>query len=241
MGTYGSLAAPDGQHGAVTLHQYARLFIATLEPDERAVHEVERGRGIWLQVARGLVALNGTEMREGDAAAVEDEPTVVVEAETEAEVLLFDLGLISRDRPRIATVGGEEGYSKRIALFLLSSMAGEVQMSQRYRSRRRVDPLRHDQPPGQEAACSNHLARLPTEAASNGRAERHDSQCLTIHARRRGIDVEKRRTHHEHSRVPGKKPSLELWFERPAGQGGDHAAGSGRYRSRVRISDDRTQ
>jgi quercetin 2,3-dioxygenase len=30
-------------------------------------------------------------MREGDGAAVENEPTLVIEAETEAEMLLFDL------------------------------------------------------------------------------------------------------------------------------------------------------
>jgi hypothetical protein len=39
------------------------LFIANLEPGERAVRKIERGRGLWLQVTRGIVALNGTEMR----------------------------------------------------------------------------------------------------------------------------------------------------------------------------------
>ena len=85
------VASPDGRDGAVTLHQDARLFIADLEPGERAVHEAERGRGLWVQAARGIIALNGTEMREGDGAAVENEPTLVIEAETQAEILLFDL------------------------------------------------------------------------------------------------------------------------------------------------------
>jgi redox-sensitive bicupin YhaK (pirin superfamily) len=56
------------------------------------MHEVDPGRGIWLQVARGIVALNGSEMREGDGAAIEDEPTVVIEAGTDGEILIFDLG-----------------------------------------------------------------------------------------------------------------------------------------------------
>jgi redox-sensitive bicupin YhaK (pirin superfamily) len=84
--------APDGRHGAVTVHQDARLFIANLESGECVMHEVDPSRGIWLQVARGIVALNGTEMREGDGAAVEDEPTIVIEAGTDSEVLLLDLG-----------------------------------------------------------------------------------------------------------------------------------------------------
>jgi redox-sensitive bicupin YhaK (pirin superfamily) len=86
------VAAPDGAEGSVTLHQDARLFTATLAPGEQVRHDLAPGRGAWLQVARGIVALNGTEMREGDGAAVENEPGLTIEAETEAEVLLFDLG-----------------------------------------------------------------------------------------------------------------------------------------------------
>jgi quercetin 2,3-dioxygenase len=86
------VAAPHGEEGAVTVHQDARLFIADLKPGERVVHEVARGRGLWLQLARGIAAVNGTEMREGDGAAVTDEPSVAIEAETAAEILLFDLG-----------------------------------------------------------------------------------------------------------------------------------------------------
>ena len=85
------VAAPNGKDGAVTLHQDAQLYIANLTPGEKVAHTVARGRGIWLQVARGIVALNGTEMREGDGAAAENVPTIEVEAETDAEVLLFDL------------------------------------------------------------------------------------------------------------------------------------------------------
>ena len=85
-------AAPAGRDGAVTVHQDARLFVANLEADERVVNEIERGRGVWLQLARGIVTVNGTEMREGDGAAVEDEPAIAIEADTDAEFLLFDLG-----------------------------------------------------------------------------------------------------------------------------------------------------
>jgi quercetin 2,3-dioxygenase len=85
------VAAPDGRDGAVTLHQDARLFVADLRSGERVVHDVDSGLGVWLQLARGIVALNGTEMRKGDGAAVEDEPAIIIEAETDAEFLLFDL------------------------------------------------------------------------------------------------------------------------------------------------------
>jgi quercetin 2,3-dioxygenase len=86
------VAAPAGQDGTVTVHQDARLFVANLEAGEHVVHEIERGRGLWLQLARGIVTVNGTEMREGDGAAVEDEPAIAIEADTDAEFLLLDLG-----------------------------------------------------------------------------------------------------------------------------------------------------
>ncbi len=86
------VAAPGGENGSVSVHQDARLFVANLAAGERVSHPVEPGRGVWLQLARGVVALNGTEMREGDGAALENEPGLDVEADTDAEFLLFDLG-----------------------------------------------------------------------------------------------------------------------------------------------------
>ncbi len=84
--------AKDGaQDGVVTLHQDARVYVANLAPGERVAHDIAPGRGVWVQVARDLIGLNGTELREGDGAALEDEKHAVIEAETEAEMLLFDL------------------------------------------------------------------------------------------------------------------------------------------------------
>ncbi len=86
------VAAPDAKGDAVTLHQDARVYVANLAAGERVAHDIATGRGIWVQVARGIIGLNGTEMREGDGAAIEDEKRAEIEAETEAEILLFDLG-----------------------------------------------------------------------------------------------------------------------------------------------------
>ena len=41
--------------------------------------------------AAGIVSLDGTEMREGDGAAITSEDKLFIEAETDAEVLLVDL------------------------------------------------------------------------------------------------------------------------------------------------------
>jgi redox-sensitive bicupin YhaK (pirin superfamily) len=85
------VADRHGSAGAITVHQDARIYVANLAPGERVSHAPAPGRGAWLQIARGIVGLNDTEMREGDGAAVEDEASIEVIAETAAEILLFDL------------------------------------------------------------------------------------------------------------------------------------------------------
>ena len=85
------VAAPDGADGALTVHQDARVYIGNLRPGEKVQHPIDAGRGVWVQVSRGIAALNGVEMRAGDGAALERESAVTLEADTEAEVLLFDL------------------------------------------------------------------------------------------------------------------------------------------------------
>ena len=79
-------------HAPITLQQDAAIYVANLGDGATVSHALAPGRGAWLQVARGLVALNGTEMKEGDGAAIEAEPKLDIEAMTAAEVLVFDMG-----------------------------------------------------------------------------------------------------------------------------------------------------
>jgi redox-sensitive bicupin YhaK (pirin superfamily) len=45
----------------------------------------------WVQLARGAATLNNHALKEGDGASLDDEDTVQVAAESDCEVLLFDL------------------------------------------------------------------------------------------------------------------------------------------------------
>ncbi len=85
------VASPDGRDGSVVVHQDARLWIARAGAGEGLDHELEPGRRAWLQVARGNVELNGTELSQGDGAAIDGETSLRVDALEDAEVLLFDL------------------------------------------------------------------------------------------------------------------------------------------------------
>jgi quercetin 2,3-dioxygenase len=85
------IAGPPGDHDAVTINQDARLYSAILEADHSVPFVIAPERYGWLQVARGSIELNGTELSAGDAAAIHDEPALMVHATEKAEILLFDL------------------------------------------------------------------------------------------------------------------------------------------------------
>ena len=85
------IADPAGTDGAVTVHQDVRLYAADLEAGQSLSYAPPAGRHTWLQVARGLVELNGDELRAGDGAAISNEPQIELASSAGAEVLLFDL------------------------------------------------------------------------------------------------------------------------------------------------------
>jgi len=85
------IASEDGRDGSVTIHQDVNLYSAALETGNRATLPLKSGRHIWIQVARGSVRVNDSELGAGDGAALADESAAELEATVPAEVLLFDL------------------------------------------------------------------------------------------------------------------------------------------------------
>ena len=80
-----------GPKAPVTIHQDANLYIARLDKGAEAKQKLEAGRHAWVQIARGAVKLNGTELKAGDGAAISKETELRVVAQEPSEVLLFDL------------------------------------------------------------------------------------------------------------------------------------------------------
>jgi redox-sensitive bicupin YhaK (pirin superfamily) len=89
--TLETIAAPAGEPAPLLIHADARVLLGDLAPGEPVHYPLERGRGAWLQVVKGAVQVNGESLGQGDGAALEGEEAVVLQAETPAEVLLFDL------------------------------------------------------------------------------------------------------------------------------------------------------
>ena len=87
------VASPDGAEGSVAIHQDARVYASVLEKAKAVQHEVAPDRKMWIQVARGAVVVNGRELRQGDGAGIQNEPTLEITgaSDSPAEILLFDM------------------------------------------------------------------------------------------------------------------------------------------------------
>jgi quercetin 2,3-dioxygenase len=87
------IGSRDGRDGSVTIHSDLDLYAAVLSDGEALTQKLAPGRGAWVQVARGSVALNGEKLKAGDGAAIATAGTLKLEGLDDAELLLFDMGL----------------------------------------------------------------------------------------------------------------------------------------------------
>jgi redox-sensitive bicupin YhaK (pirin superfamily) len=85
------VASRDGADSSLLIHQDARILLATILRGEQVTHQLADSRHAWLQVLRGAVSLNGRSLQTGDGAAVSEESALAIEAEENAEIMLFDL------------------------------------------------------------------------------------------------------------------------------------------------------
>jgi redox-sensitive bicupin YhaK (pirin superfamily) len=85
------ITSKTGRDGSIAIHQDADLWLAKLEPGQKAAHSLAKNRHAWLHVAKGEVSLNGATLSEGDAAAVNDESKLQLSANQPSQILLFDL------------------------------------------------------------------------------------------------------------------------------------------------------
>ena len=87
------LAAPKPSNGAARINQDAQVFVADMAKDIAIPYSLAPNRAAWVHVVRGQVALNGTEMQTGDAAAVtgEEKFSLTGLGADPSEILLFDL------------------------------------------------------------------------------------------------------------------------------------------------------
>jgi quercetin 2,3-dioxygenase len=87
------VASPDGRQGSLLIHEDALICSALLDPGQHVIRELSHGRGAWLHVVQGAVALGDAVLTAGDGAGVTGERAVSITARESSEVLLVDLAM----------------------------------------------------------------------------------------------------------------------------------------------------
>lgn len=85
------IASRDGREGSVTIHQDASLYACLLNTGEQVSQRIAPERIAYLHLVRGAVRLNGIQLKSGDAAKIKAEQELVIAADENSELLLFDL------------------------------------------------------------------------------------------------------------------------------------------------------
>jgi quercetin 2,3-dioxygenase len=85
------VGSKDGRDGSVVINQDLDLYVSVLSAGDLVKFEVAQNRFAWIQVARGMVTLNGESLREGDGVQINSPELLELSTESNAEILLFDL------------------------------------------------------------------------------------------------------------------------------------------------------
>ena len=85
------VASRNAEDGSLLIHQDARIYLSSVDSGSSVQHELPQGRHAWLQVLRGHVSLNGIALDHSDGAAVSEVAALTIQADDDAEIMLFDL------------------------------------------------------------------------------------------------------------------------------------------------------
>ncbi|ELY2622244.1 pirin family protein [Cronobacter malonaticus] len=83
--------SPDARDGSLKVHQDMELSRWALLNGEDGEYAPAAGRRVWIQVVKGDVTINGTRATTSDGLAIWDEATLAIHADSDSEILLFDL------------------------------------------------------------------------------------------------------------------------------------------------------
>lgn len=84
------LASGSDQAGSLKINQDAKLYLGLVTSEEKLKYHLENGRGVWIQMIKGKILVNGNELLENDAIAVENE-SIEILGKDKSEFILFDL------------------------------------------------------------------------------------------------------------------------------------------------------
>lgn len=85
------VVSPDGRDGSIPIRQDVDIRLGRFKTGDSVDLPVRAGRGVWVQLVKGDLTVNGQTLKAGDGLALEQVPGVSLKADSEAEFLFFDL------------------------------------------------------------------------------------------------------------------------------------------------------
>lgn len=87
------IASPDGSDDSIVIVQDASMYISRISTGTSLSCSVRAGNGIYIHVVEGSVQVNGEKAAAGDAVTLENENSLIITAEQDAEIILFDVAM----------------------------------------------------------------------------------------------------------------------------------------------------
>ena len=85
------VVSESGRDGSIDIKQDADIYVSRLKAGENVDFKLRPQRGAWVQVVKGNISVNGTELNTGDAVSVDEEALLTFKAKDQSEFILFDL------------------------------------------------------------------------------------------------------------------------------------------------------
>jgi redox-sensitive bicupin YhaK (pirin superfamily) len=77
--------------GAVTVHQDASVYVASLDAGAEVVHDIGEGHGVYAYVIGGVSSFDQEDVSTGDAAKVTGQPSLRIHTRDQSELILVDV------------------------------------------------------------------------------------------------------------------------------------------------------
>lgn len=85
------IISEDGAGASLVIKQNAKVYAGRFDEGAQITHACVSKRGYWVQIARGMMEVNGQAAHEGDGFAVTHEDSITLKALTDSEALVFEL------------------------------------------------------------------------------------------------------------------------------------------------------
>ncbi len=86
-----AVITPEGTNGTLKIKQDARMLLGRFDAGQSIQIPATQGRKTWVQVTRGSIAVDGTTLNEGDGLGIAEEAIPSVRAESDSEIIVFDM------------------------------------------------------------------------------------------------------------------------------------------------------